>query len=110
MSKNVITSIIAAVFALGLLLPATADARKPRRKVAKSAVHKRGAKKKAATKAVPQKFKKETRLEFGDDKVTASAESGAGALVTGERRIKQSSLIKVRANFIPELIKSALDI
>jgi hypothetical protein len=112
MSKTAITSIIAAIFALGLLLPGLAEARKPTqtRKIAKPAVHKRVVKKTASSKAVPQKFKKETRLTFDDDKVSASAQTGGGALVTGERKAKTSSLIKVRTNFIPELIKSALDI
>ena len=116
MSKTAITSIIAAIFALGLLLPGLAEARKNRpRKVTKPAVHKRVVKKPVTktatkTKGVAQKFKKVTHLGFNDDKVTASADSGGGALVTGDRKAGHSSLLKVRKNFLPELIRSALDI
>lgn len=47
------------------------------------------------------------RLIFGDEEVQAGQHHGEGTVVQGTRRPKHSSLITIRQNFIPELVKSA---
>ena len=111
-----ITKLVAVVFALCLLQPAVAAADKTRRRPAvnkrKPVVHKKAPQKrrpvkKTAAKAAPQKFKKVTHYGFDDDKVEASAAQGGGSLVSGTRRAGHSSLLTVRAHFLPEMIRSA---
>jgi hypothetical protein len=53
---------------------------------------------------------KTQHLTFGDEDVNAGVDGPGGAVVQGDKRTKHSSLIKVRTNFIAELIKSAEDI
>ena len=50
------------------------------------------------------------RYDFDDDMVTAGFDRGDGTIVQVTRKPKISSLIEVRKNFIPELLKSAEDI
>lgn len=55
-------------------------------------------------------YKKETQYDFEDDLVEGSLVKPDGALVGGELHGKTSSLIKIRADFIPEMIKSVEDL
>ena len=55
-------------------------------------------------------YKKETSYDFEDDLVEGSLVKPDGALVGGELHGKTSSLIKIRADFIPEMIKSVEDL
>lgn len=50
------------------------------------------------------------RMTFKDDRVTAGREMGGGSLIKGQLRMRFSRLIKPRAHFIPEMIRSAEDI
>lgn len=50
------------------------------------------------------------RYDFDEDLVTAGLDRGTGTIVQVTRKAKSSSLIVVRENFIPELLKSAEDI
>lgn len=55
-------------------------------------------------------YKKETVYDFDDDLVEGALVKPDGALVGGELHGKTSSLIKIRADFIPEMIKSVEDL
>lgn len=55
-------------------------------------------------------FKKETVYDFDDDVVEGNLIKPDGALVGGELHGKRSSLIKIRADFIPEMLKSVEDL
>ena len=55
-------------------------------------------------------YKKQTRYDFDDDVVEGQLQRPDGEYVGGTRRTKHSSLIKIRENFIPEMLKSAEDI
>ena len=55
-------------------------------------------------------YKKETEYDFEDDLVEGALVKPDGALVGGELHGKTSSLIKIRADFIPEMIKSVEDL
>ena len=108
-----ISKLVAVIFALGLLLPALASARPNKRRPAvnkRAASVKRPARRVVTTKATSQKYKKVTRYGFKNDMVEATPDQGSGSLVTGSRRAGHSTLLKVRTNFLPELIKSALDL
>ena len=61
---------------------------------------------KATAKTKPR-YKRVQKLIFGDDVVDAGTDKPDGVVVHGNPRSRHSSLIKVRANFIPELLKSA---
>jgi len=50
------------------------------------------------------------RLDFDDDLVEAGFDRGRGQVVAVTRKAKVSSLIQVRKDFIPELLKMAEDI
>lgn len=50
------------------------------------------------------------RIIFDDDIIKAGRGTGAGTMITGEKRTRFSKLIKVRVNFIDLLIKDAEDI
>lgn len=50
------------------------------------------------------------RIIFDDDIIKAGRGTGAGTMITGEKRTRFSKLISVRANFIDLLIKDAEDI
>ncbi len=55
-------------------------------------------------------YKKVQKLTFVDDFVDAGTDRPDGAVVTTRRRLRESSLLKVRGDFVPELIKSAEDV
>lgn len=62
-------------------------------------------------KAPPQaKAQPAVRYDFDDDIVEGGTLSPDGAIINTLRPIKQSSLIKIRESFTPELIKSAEDL
>jgi hypothetical protein len=56
------------------------------------------------------KYKKETRYDFDDDLVEGELLRPEGDFIGTRRGARHSSLIKVRENFIPEMLKSAEDI
>ena len=55
-------------------------------------------------------YKKETVYDFEDDIVEGTLVKPDGALVGGELHGKTSSLIKIRSDFVPEMIKSVEDL
>jgi hypothetical protein len=55
-------------------------------------------------------YKKETVYDFEGDQIEGALLKPDGALVGGELHGKTSSLIKIRADFIPEMIKSVEDL
>ncbi len=55
-------------------------------------------------------YKKETVYDFDDDLVEGALIKPDGALVGGELHGKTSSLIEIRRDFIPEMIKSVEDL
>ena len=55
-------------------------------------------------------YKKVTEMNFEADDVEGSFVRPGGEYLDARRRAKYSSLIKVRKNFIPEMLKSAEDI
>jgi hypothetical protein len=56
------------------------------------------------------KYKKKTVYDFDDDVVEGELQRPDGAFVDTRRKAKHSSLIKIRQDFIPEMMKSAEDI
>ena len=58
--------------------------------------------------AGPQvKYKKETRYDFDDDVVEGELQRPEGDILQVRTGAKYSSLIKLRLDFIPEIVKSA---
>jgi len=55
-------------------------------------------------------YKKKTVYDFDDDLVEGELQRPDGEFIDTQRRAKQSSLIKIREDFIPEMLKSAEDI
>jgi len=55
-------------------------------------------------------YKQKTVYDFDDDVVEGDLVRPDGEFVDSRRAAKHSSLIKIRENFIPEMIKSAEDI
>lgn len=55
-------------------------------------------------------YKKETTYDFEDDQIDGALVKPDGALVGGELHGKTSSLIKIRQDFIPEMLKSVEDL
>lgn len=53
------------------------------------------------------KYMKKQTLIFGDDVVESDFDRPDGTVIQQIRRAKTSSLIKIRKDFIPELLKSA---
>lgn len=47
-----------------------------------------------------------TRFDFDNEKVEGSIQRPNGDTVDGIRKLRQSSMVKPRANFIPEMYKS----
>lgn len=98
--------LVLATLLAALLLAAPVRAELPR-----SAPPARSATTKAPVKAAPPANKASVqRLTFDDDEVNALVERGDGELVEVRRQPVQSSLVTVRSDFLPELIKSAEDI
>lgn len=58
----------------------------------------------------PQAREQVTEYNFGEDKITGEFKHHGGQLVQGELARQSSSLVSPRANFLPELIKSAEDL
>ena len=56
------------------------------------------------------KYKKKTVYDFDDDLVEGELQRPDGEFIDTQRRAKHSSLITIRADFIPEMLKSAEDI
>lgn len=56
------------------------------------------------------KYKKKTVYDFDDDLVEGELQRPDGEFIDTRRKSKHSSLIKIRKNFIPEMLKSAEDI
>jgi hypothetical protein len=56
------------------------------------------------------KYKKKTVYDFDDDVVEGELMRPDGEYIDTRRKAKHSSLIKIRENFIPEMLKSAEDI
>ncbi|MFN3201890.1 MAG: hypothetical protein ACE366_26025 [Bradymonadia bacterium] len=55
-------------------------------------------------------YKKKTEYDFEDDVVEGSFVRPEGEFIDVRRGTRQSSLIKIRENFVPEMLKSAEDI
>ena len=55
-------------------------------------------------------YKKKTVYDFDDDLVEGELQRPDGEYIDTRRKAKHSSLIKIRENFIPEMLKSAEDI
>lgn len=55
-------------------------------------------------------YKQKTVYDFDDDLVEGDLVRPDGEFVDSRQLAKHSSLIKIRENFIPELVKSAEDI
>ena len=55
-------------------------------------------------------YKKNTEYDFEDDLVEGSFVRPEGEYLDARRRARYSSLIRVRKDFIPEMLKSAEDI
>lgn len=55
-------------------------------------------------------YKKETVYDFEGDDVEGALVKPDEANITGEQHSKTSSLIKIRQDFIPEMLKSVEDI
>lgn len=55
-------------------------------------------------------YKQKTVYDFEDDTVEGDLQRPDGELVNGIRKVKQASLIEIRQNFIPEMLKSLEDI
>lgn len=55
-------------------------------------------------------YKKKTVYDFDDDLVEGELQRPDGEYIDTRGKAKHSSLIKIRENFIPEMLKSAEDI
>jgi hypothetical protein len=55
-------------------------------------------------------YKKKTVYDFDDDVVEGELQRPDGEYIDTRRKAKHSTLIKIRENFIPEMLKSAEDI
>lgn len=55
-------------------------------------------------------YRKKTVYDFDDDLVEGELQRPDGEFIDTARRAKHSSLITIRENFIPEMLKSAEDI
>ena len=55
-------------------------------------------------------YKKKTEYDFEDDVVEGSFVRPEGEYLDSRRRARHSSLIRIRENFVPEMLKSAEDI
>jgi hypothetical protein len=62
------------------------------------------------TPAPDVQYKKETKYDFDDDVVEGDLVRPDGEFVDSRKAAKHSSLIKIRENFVPEMLKSAEDI
>ncbi len=60
--------------------------------------------------APPVQYKQKTVYDFDDDTVEGDMVRPDGEFIDSKKAAKHSSLIKIRENFIPEMLKSAADI
>ena len=56
------------------------------------------------------KYKKKTVYDFEDDLVEGELQRPDGEFIDTRRKARHSSLIKIREDFIPEMLKSAENI
>ena len=65
----------------------------------------------AQTGGAPEvRYKRKTVYDFDDDLVEGELQRPDGEYIDTRRKAKHSSLIKIREDFIPEMLKSAEDI
>jgi hypothetical protein len=64
----------------------------------------------SAQDAPPVQYKQKTTYDFDDDVVEGDMVRPDGEFIDSKKAAKHSSLIKIRENFIPEMLKSAEDI
>jgi hypothetical protein len=55
-------------------------------------------------------YKAKTVYDFEDDMVEGDLQRPDGELISGQKRTEHSSLIEIRKDFIPEMLKSLEDI
>jgi hypothetical protein len=55
-------------------------------------------------------FKAKTVYDFDDDNVEGDLQRPDGELIDSVRKVKHSSLIEIRKDFIPEMLKSLEDV
>jgi hypothetical protein len=55
-------------------------------------------------------YKKKTQYDFEDDMVEGELLKPEGDVLSARKRGKTSSLIKIRENFVPEMVKSVDDL
>ncbi len=55
-------------------------------------------------------YERTTTYDFEDDFVEGQLLRPDGELVTGQRRGKESSLIRIRQDFVPEMVQSVEDL
>ena len=55
-------------------------------------------------------YKAKTVYDFEDDKVEGDLQRPDGELIDSVRKVKHSSLIEIRKDFIPEMLKSLEDL
>jgi len=55
-------------------------------------------------------YEEETAYDFDDEYVDGSVVRPDGELISGQRHGKESSLIRIRADFIPEMVESVEDL
>lgn len=55
-------------------------------------------------------YKKKTTYDFEDDMVEGELLKPEGDVLSARKRGKTSSLIKIRENFVPEMVKSVDDL
>lgn len=111
MLKKVGTWVVALVV-VAWALPAVAESPRRSRHAIKTVKAVKTVKRaKVAGRAAPKnEYQKVQRMSFLDDVVDAGVQRPDGVVVSGSTRQPQTSLIRVRMNFVPELIKSAENI
>jgi len=100
---NTLRNSLAVVALMGLSGLAIAQEAKPAAKPAAG-----------APQAVPSddnvQYKAKTVYDFEDDMVEGDLQRPDGELIDSVRKVKHSSLIEIRPNFIPEMLKSLEDL
>ena len=109
--KKVSQLVATTAFSVALAVPAAAIAQeaKPAAKPAAAAPAAAG-----APKALPSddnvQYKAKTVYDFEDDNVEGDLQRPDGELIEGVKKAKHSSLIEIRKDFIPEMLKSLEDV
>jgi hypothetical protein len=65
---------------------------------------------KAAAASEGGEYKAKTVYDFDDDTVEGDLQRPDGELIDSVRKVKHSSLIEIRKDFIPEMLKSLEDV